>query len=127
MLESLVPKFPLSARRLYLALVPIFAIIDVVTGITISTEFAGGSVTGPILSLALDGRIAVLAGLLLCGWWPRVAAGLSLIGIVLCLPLFTYGLLPGFYRWMFPGVYSVRESNFFVFDPFRRVGFLRPL
>jgi len=76
------------------------------------SEFSGGSVTGPLFRLADTGEIFFVMGLLLTFAFRRVAAALSLVASLLCLPLYLCLMFPGVSRNIIHGEYSTPlESN----------------
>lgn len=71
------------------------------------TEFSDGRVTGPLLTIhSFSPSIFVIAaGTVFRS--ARAAAALALIGCALALPLYVYMTVPGTYRSLAGGVYSV--------------------
>ena len=76
------------------------------------TEFSGGWVTGPLLRMHTAGMYILVLALFLTLVTSRVAAASALIGSLLCLPLYTYFTIPGVFRLVFPGEYSVPSGAF---------------
>ncbi len=75
-------------------------------------EMAGGTITGPLITIQIVGLCLLFAASGLTFLAPRVAAMGALTGSFLCLPLFAYVVAPGFYRWLIPGSWSAgSESN----------------
>jgi MFS-type transporter involved in bile tolerance (Atg22 family) len=58
------------------------------------TEFSGGWLTGPLLSMADFGILLFLLALLGTFVYPRVAAVVGLASSLLCLPLYLFFLAP---------------------------------
>jgi hypothetical protein len=58
------------------------------------TEFSGGWLTGPLLSMTDVGIVLFLPALLATFVSPRVAAGIALASSLLCLPLYLYFIAP---------------------------------
>ena len=58
------------------------------------TEFSGGWLTGPLLSMADIGTGLFVLALIVTFWTPRIAAALGLASSLLCLPLYLYFLAP---------------------------------
>jgi hypothetical protein len=88
------------------------------------SEFSGGSLTGKLFAMADFGFLFFLVALLLTIFHPRVAAALVLAATLLCLPFYFYILMPGPYRRMFKGEYSVPLERPFVWDNWAVVGVL---
>ncbi len=83
--------------------------INVVDG----TEFIGGSVTGPILTMSEFAIIIFVAGIVLVFPFPRVASVIGLLASLLTVPFLLYFIAPGPVRAVFRGEYSVPiQSNF---------------
>jgi hypothetical protein len=118
-----IPDFSIAARRLFAAVVPALLVASIAQAFQ-GNEEAGGTVTGPILRLLDAGTIILLASLILSAWLPRVAAALCVLGALLCLPNYSYGLAPGVFRWLLPGVYAHGSAQALVFAPFDIIGLL---
>jgi hypothetical protein len=88
------------------------------------SEFSGGSVTGPLFRLADAGSILFALGLLLAFVFRRVAASLSLVASLLCLPLYLYLMFPGVSRKIFHGEYSIPLESNVIWDKWLIVGLL---
>jgi hypothetical protein len=58
------------------------------------TEFSGGWLTGPLLSMANIGTILYVLALILTFLLPRVAAGIGLVSSLLCVPLCAFFIAP---------------------------------
>src|SRR4051812_12333797 len=65
------------------------------------TEFSGGRVTGPLLDMNDVGSLLFVLALLLTFFFRRMAATVTLIASLLCLPLFLYFTAPGPFRRLF--------------------------
>jgi len=72
-----------------------------------ASEFRGGSLTGPLFTMAALGSLLFLVASLLTFILRRIAATITLAATLLCFPLYLYSLMPGPYRWVFRGSYSV--------------------
>jgi hypothetical protein len=70
------------------------------------------------------GSALFLAALLLTIFFPRAAAAFALTAALLCLPFYLYILMPGTYRWIFKGEYSVPLQRPFVWNNWAAVGIL---
>jgi hypothetical protein len=89
-----------------------------------ASEFSGGRLTEKLFTMADLGTLLFLAALLLTVFFPRVAAVVALAATLLCLPLYLYILMPGPYRQIFKGEYSVPLQRPFVWDNWAVVGVL---
>lgn len=58
------------------------------------TEFSGGWLTGPLLSMADIGTVLFILALVLTFLFPRVAAAIGLASALLCLPLYCFFIAP---------------------------------
>lgn len=58
------------------------------------TEFEGGYLTGPLLSMAWIGILLFVLAIVVTFWVPRVAAAVELAASLLCLPIRLYFLAP---------------------------------
>jgi hypothetical protein len=58
------------------------------------TEFSGGWLTGPLLSMTEVGIVLFLLALIVAFVSPRVAAAIALAASLLCLPLYLYFIAP---------------------------------
>jgi hypothetical protein len=87
-----------------------------------ASEFSGGWLTGARLRMADLGALFFLAALLLTFFLRRTPAALALVAVLLCLPFYLYILMPGPYRWIFKGGYSVPLNRSFHWDAWAAVG-----
>jgi hypothetical protein len=81
-----------------------------------ASEFSGGWLTGKILTMADIGALLFLSALVFTIFVPRVGAIVALAAIVLCLPFYLYVVMPGPYRRIFKGEYSVPLKRGFVWN-----------
>src|SRR6185312_5143335 len=58
------------------------------------TEFSGGLLTGPLLSMADYAIILFILSLILTFLFPRIAALIGIASSLLCLPLYCFFLAP---------------------------------
>jgi len=65
------------------------------------TEFSGGWLTGPLLSMADIGTGLFVVALVLTFLVPRVAAAAGLISSLLCLPLYCFFVAPAPFAQVF--------------------------
>lgn len=76
------------------------------------TEFSGGRITGPLLSMSDFAILLFLVSTILVFWLPRTMAFLAGLACVLCFPLCALFLAPGPCRKIVGGVWSVPlQSN----------------
>jgi hypothetical protein len=87
-----------------------------------ASEFRGGRLTGPLFSMAVLGSLFFLVAVVLTFFLRRVAATGGLAAVLLCLPFYLYILMPGQYRWIFKGEYSVPLRGPFHWDNWAVVG-----
>jgi hypothetical protein len=89
-----------------------------------SSEFRGGSLTGPLLDLHDSGGLLFVLAVILTFVYRRIAAGMALVSCLLCLPLYLYFTAPGPFRHVFRGEYSVPLQANFVWDKWAISGML---
>src|ERR1019366_292610 len=89
-----------------------------------ASEFSGGRLTGPLFEMANHGSSLFLLALLLTFFLRRIAATIALAATLLCFPFYLYILMPGPYRWIFKGEYSVPLFRPFHWDNWAVVGVL---
>ena len=89
-----------------------------------ASEFSGGRVTGPVLTMFDSGTLLFIAGLVVTFLYPRVAAAIALAASLLCLPLYLYFTAPGPFRWVFRGEYKVPLQANFVWSKWAIAGLL---
>jgi hypothetical protein len=89
-----------------------------------ASEFSGGRLTGPLFTMAHIGTLLFPLALALTFFLGRLAAAIALLAAVLCSPLYLYFLLPGPYRWIFKGEYSVPIQRPFSWDNWAIAGIL---
>lgn len=58
------------------------------------TEFSGGWLTGPLLSMIDIGTVLFVLALVLTFMYPRIARAIALASSLLCLPLYLYFIAP---------------------------------
>jgi hypothetical protein len=89
-----------------------------------ASEFRGGRLTGKLFAMAGISCLLFLMAVLSTILFPRVAAAFALTATLLCLPFYLYMLMPGPYRWIFKGEYSVPLQRPFVWDNWAVAGVL---
>src|SRR5579864_9746616 len=63
------------------------------------TEFSGGWLTGPLLTLYNSGTLLYGTALLLTFIFRRISAAITIVASLLCLLLYAYFVAPGHFRW----------------------------
>jgi hypothetical protein len=58
------------------------------------TEFSGGWLTGPLLSMTDVGSVLFVLALIVTFVYPRIAGAIGLVSSLLCLPLYLYFIAP---------------------------------
>src|SRR5438552_10543386 len=86
------------------------------SGFLEGTEFSGGRTTGPLLSIEEAASYLLLLGLVLTFLYRRIAAAVTIVGSVLCLPFYLYFTAPGPFRRVLKGQYKLLVSADFVWD-----------
>jgi hypothetical protein len=71
----------------------VFLALRITSGLD-GTEFSGGWLTGPLLSMADIGTVLFILALVLTFLFPRVAASVGLASSLLCLPLYFFFIAP---------------------------------
>ena len=71
------------------------------------TEFAGGTITGPVLDMSEIGILLFVVALPMPFVFRRTSGAVTLLASLLCLPLYLYFTVPGPFRWLFRGEYTV--------------------
>ena len=86
------------------------------------TEFSGGTVGGPLTSIESAGAYLLVLGLVLTFLYRRIAAVVTVVASVLCLPFYLYFTAPGPFRRVFKGQYKLLVSADFVWDTWAVAG-----
>ena len=89
-----------------------------------ASEFSGGWLTGKLFAMADIGALVFLAALVLAFFLPRVAAIIGLVATLFCLPFYLYIVMPGLYRAIFRGEYSVQLVRPFVWNSWAIAGII---
>ena len=89
-----------------------------------ASEFSGGRRAGKLFTMVDLGSVLFLVALFLTIFFPRVAAVIVLTATLLCLPSYLYILIPGPYRRIFKGEYSVPLQRSFAWNNWEVVGIL---
>ena len=87
-----------------------------------ASEFSGGWLTGPLFKMADLGVLLFLVALVLTFFLRRTAATIALAAVLLCFPFYLYILMPGPYRWIFRGEYSIPLSRPYHWDNWAAAG-----
>jgi hypothetical protein len=86
------------------------------------SEFAGGRITGPVLDLGDAGLLLFGLSLLLLFWYPRVSAAIATVASLVISPLLLYIVVPGTFRRMFRGEWSIPLNSNFAWNPWAIFG-----
>lgn len=89
-----------------------------------ASEFSGGSVTGPLFTMAEVSSLVFVSALGLGFFYPRVSGILTLTGSALCAPLYLFVVMPGAYVATFAGEYSVPPHGWFAWSSWAMLGLL---
>ncbi len=89
-----------------------------------ASEFSGGRITGSLLSIFQDGVLLFFMAMILTLFYQRVGAVIGIAASVLCLPLYLYFVVPGLFRSVFAGEWSVPLQSYFVWDMWAMTGIL---
>jgi hypothetical protein len=83
------------------------------------TEFSGGWLTGPLLSMADIGAVLFVLALIVTFSAPQVAEALGLASSLLCSPLYLYVIAPVPFNEIFGfgHQFNVQTSGGFRWDP----------
>lgn len=79
-----------------------------------ASEFSGGWLTGKLFVMADGSSVLFVGAVVLTFFYPRIAAAVLLAASALAAPLCLYLLMPGVYRVVFGGEYSVAAQGLFV-------------
>ena len=86
------------------------------------SEFSGGTVTGPLLTLHdISGDLFIVA-VLLTFMYRRVAAAIALSACVLALPMYLFFTVPGVFRMSFRGQWKALPSANVVWNTWAAAG-----
>jgi hypothetical protein len=88
------------------------------------SEFRGGWLTGKILTMADIGVLLFLSALVFTIFLPRLGAVVASAAILLCSPFYLYIVMPGPYRKIFKGEYSVPLQSAFVWNSWAIAGII---
>jgi hypothetical protein len=88
------------------------------------SEFSGGRVTGPLLTMTNVGSVLFVLTLVVTFVYPRIAAAIALAASLLCLPFYIYFTTPGPFRRVFRGEYTVPLQTSFVWNTWHVAGML---
>jgi hypothetical protein len=99
----------LTKQRLWQAAICLVCLVLVVRELDVAgpTEFSGGHITGPLFRLADYGWLLFLFGFLISIKYHRIAAVASLLGSLLCFPIFSFILFPGYVNSKFHAQSSI--------------------
>jgi hypothetical protein len=89
-----------------------------------ASEFSGGRITGPLLSIFQSGPVLFFLALVMTFFYRKIGAVLGLVAALLCFPLYFYFTVPGLFRSVFRGKWSVPLQAYFVWDVWTMAGIL---
>jgi hypothetical protein len=89
-----------------------------------ASEFIGGWLTGALFYMAELGSLLFLVTIMQTFFLRRTAAAIAVAATLLCLPFYLYILMPGPFRWIFKGEYSVPLSRPVHWDTWAFIGVL---
>ena len=90
------------------------------------TEFSGGWLTGPLLSMTDIGIVLFVLALIVTFLYPRIAGAIGLASSLLCLPLYLYFIAPVPFNQIFGfgHQFKVQPSGGFHWDRWAIAGVL---
>jgi hypothetical protein len=88
------------------------------------TEFAGGTITGPVLDMSEIGVFLFVVAQPVPLVSRRISGAVTVLASVLCLPLYLYFTVPAPFRWIFRGEYTISLHAGVVWDKWSIVGIL---
>lgn len=88
------------------------------------TEFSGGRVTGPLLDLYDIGSILFILAVLITFFLRRIAAAITILATLLCVPLYLYFTAPGLFRRIFRGPWAEPLQTNFVWNRWAIMGII---
>ncbi len=88
------------------------------------TEFGGGRLTGPLLTLYDVGALLFVLALLLVFFYRRIAAAITILASLLCMPIYFYFTAPGLSRRVFQGPWAEPLQTSFVWNGWPIAGIL---
>jgi hypothetical protein len=89
-----------------------------------ASEFSGGRITGKLFTMADLASLSFIVAMLVTVFFPRIGAAIALTASLLCLPFYLYLLMPGLYRQIFKGEYSVPLHRPIVWNTWAAFGVL---
>jgi hypothetical protein len=90
-------------------LICVFLAWQITSGLE-GTEFSGGWLTGPLLSMEDTGTALFIVSVVLTFVFPRVAAPIGLASSVLCLPLYLFFIAPVPFAQVFAGGHEFKDQ-----------------
>ena len=111
------PSNPMRPVMIPVALTLVCAALALVTSDDLlGTEFGGGQLTGPLVRLCLAGGALLVVCAVLAYVRPRIAAVLTAVAALLCLPLFLYRVAPSTLSWVSSAPASALPAGAVVYD-----------
>ena len=90
-------------------LICVFLALQITSGLE-GTEFSGGWLTGPLLSMEDTGTALFIVSFVLTFVFPRVAAAIGLASSVLCLPLYLFLIAPVLFAQVFARGHEFKDQ-----------------
>jgi|HubBroStandDraft_3_1064219.scaffolds.fasta_scaffold636789_1 hypothetical protein len=93
----------LTRQRLLQASICLICLVLVSREVNIvgPTEFSGGRITGPLFRAADLGWLVFALGLFVAIRYQRTASVIFLVASLLCFPMFSYFVIPGYFAKFF--------------------------
>jgi len=88
------------------------------------SEFIGGRLTGKLFAMAELASMLFILAVLMTSFFPRIGAVIALAASLLCVPFYRYVIMPGPYRQIFRGQYSVPLGKPIVWNTWAALGML---
>jgi hypothetical protein len=89
-----------------------------------ASELSSGRITGPLVSVFDNGLLLFFLALVMTFFYRKIGAVLGLVAALLCFPLYFYFTVPGLFRSVFRGQWSVPLQSYFVWDMWATAGIL---
>jgi hypothetical protein len=87
-----------------------------------AAEFGGGGVTRHLVDLEEIGVLLFVVAIVLSFLYARLASIAAITACFLCLPFYIYFIIPGLFRRILPGEYSIPLQTYFVWNTWAVIG-----